>query len=56
MVWSFVVQGGVVQGGPQDPACFPHAETIKEMTAHMVLRHGDQVHPAKHRANTTLDQ
>lgn len=27
----------------QDPTCFPHAETIKEMTAHMVLRHGDQV-------------
>ena len=22
-----------------DPACFPYAETIKEMTGHMVLKH-----------------
>ena len=24
-----------------DPACFPYAETIKEMTGHMVLKHKD---------------
>ena len=24
-----------------DPACFPYAETVKEMTGHMVLKHKD---------------
>ena len=26
-----------------DPTCFPYAETIKELTSHMVLKHGDMV-------------
>jgi len=25
-----------------DPTCFPHFDTIKEMTGHMVMKHGDQ--------------
>ena len=30
-----------------DPACFPYAETIKEMTGHMVLKHKDVSGPAE---------
>ena len=31
-----------------DPACFPYAETIKEMTGHMVLKHKDVSGHHKH--------
>ena len=26
-----------------DPTCFPYSETIKEMTSHMVMKHGEEV-------------